>query len=296
MRILVAGKSGQVATALSRQAEEPDMTVICSGRPDLDITDAPSISRALDAHKPDILINAAAHTAVDKAESERDAAFAANAEGPKLLASASAARNIPLLHISTDYVFSGSKSGPYVESDPTGPTGVYGESKLAGEEAVRERNPQHIILRTAWVFDKSGSNFPKTMLRLAAQRDEINVVGDQWGNPTDAQEIANALLAAAKSVHAARQNAHWGTFHFGGPDAMSWADFARLVFAVSARHGGPTATVHGISTAEYPTPARRPANSMLDSGLFEARFGYRAIPLERSVERCMPEWLRNLQS
>lgn len=296
MRILVAGRSGQVATALARQPEEPGMTVICSGRPDLDITDAASIGHALDVYKPDILINAAAYTAVDEAESDREAAFATNAEGPKLLARESAVRNIPLLHISTDYVFSGDKTGPYVESDPTGPTGTYGESKLAGEEAVRASNPRHIILRTAWVFDKSGSNFPKTMLRLAAQRDEINVVSDQWGNPTDADEIASALLAAAKAVHANPQNTAWGTFHFGGPDAMNWADFARLIFSIGARHGGPVTTVRDISTDAYPTPAKRPANSMLDSSLFEARFRYRAIPLEDSLERCMPEWLRNLRS
>ena len=295
MRILVAGKSGQVANALSRQAEAHGVTMTCLGRPDLDITDASSIGFALDAHKPEIVINAAAYTAVDKAESERDEAFAVNAKGPELLAQATAGRDIPLLHVSTDYVFPGDKTGPYVESDLTGPTGIYGQSKLAGEEAVRAHNPRHVILRTAWVFDETGSNFPKTMLRLAAERDEISVVSDQYGNPTDAHEIASALLAIAKRIEDAPPDAPWGIFHFGGPETMNWAEFARRVLAVGARSGGPTAAIVDISTDEYPTPAKRPANSMLDSSLFEARFGYRAAPLENSLERCMPEWLKDIR-
>lgn len=295
MRVLVAGRSGQVANALARGAAKRDGDIICLGRPGLDITDDHTIASALDEHKPDVVINAAAYTAVDRAEGDSKAAFAVNANGPELLAKATAGRGIPLLHVSTDYVFSGSKTTAYVEDDPTAPAGIYGKSKLAGEEAVRKTNARHVIVRTAWVFDVTGSNFPKTMLRLAVQRDEVSIISDQRGNPTDAREIANALIAAAKKVHERPQDAEWGTFHFSGPASMNWADFARLIFAVSARHGGPVARVLDITTDDYPTAAKRPANSMLDSSQFHARFGYQAIALEQSLERCMPQWLESLK-
>jgi dTDP-4-dehydrorhamnose reductase len=246
--------------------------VIAVGPPELDlaIPDDAAIYAALGAARPDVIVNAAAYTAVDKAESERDLAFAVNATGAGAVARAAVRLGVPLVHVSTDYVFAGDKVGPYLENDPTGPTGVYGASKLAGEEAVLSSGADAAILRTAWVYSPFGANFVKTMLRLAETRDEVGVVDDQRGSPTSALDLADAVIVVAQHLVAGSDPGHRGVFHATGSGEGSWADLAEAVFTASAANGGPSARVKRITTADYPTPAKRPANSRLDcTALFE---------------------------
>jgi dTDP-4-dehydrorhamnose reductase len=265
MRLLVTGREGQVARALIERGANAGHDVIPLGRPELDLAGEKSaLVSAILAVRPDAIVSAAAYTAVDKAESEPDLAFAVNANGPAALASAAAALDVPLLHLSTDYVFDGLKDAPYVEGDLTAPTGVYGASKLAGEDAVRAGCPNHVILRTAWVYSPFGSNFVKAMLRLGGSRDELSVVSDQVGNPTNALDIAAGVLAVATNLVGNSDPARRGTFHMVGGGSASWAAFAEGNFAASRAAGGPTARVKPITTADYPTPAKRPANSRLD--------------------------------
>lgn len=277
MRIAITGGPGQLVLSMTERGPPAGHAVIAIGPPDLDLAvpgDA-SVLAALDAARPDAIVNAAAHTAVDKAESERDLAFAINAAGAGAVARAAARLGVPLVHVSTDYVFAGDKAEPYAESDPTGPTGVYGASKLAGEEAVRSSGADAAILRTAWVYSPFGANFVKTMLRLAETRDEVGVVGDQHGNPTSALDLADAVIAVARRLAGGRDAGHRGVFHATGSGEGSWADLAEAVFAASAANRGPSARVRRIATADYPTPAKRPANSRLDcTALFE-RHGVR---------------------
>jgi dTDP-4-dehydrorhamnose reductase len=267
MKILVVGQSGQVARALAELGEASPHEITCLGRPDLDLTRPGSIDTAMARVSPDIVINASAYTAVDAAESDQAAAFALNRDAVGDLARITARASVPLLHISTDYVFDGTKSGAYTEDDPVAPTGVYGSSKLEGERAAAE-NPAHFILRTAWVYSPFGKNFVKTMLRLASDRDAVGVVADQIGNPTSAADIAAGLLAVAEQA----QDAPFGVYHLAGTGEGSWADLAECIFAASAAAGGPLAEVNRIATTDYPTPARRPANSRLDCGKFKSVF------------------------
>lgn len=272
MRIAVTGGPGQLVLSLAERAPRARHEAIAIGPPDLDLAvpDDGAVYAALAATRPDVIVNAAAHTAVDKAETEQDLAFAINATGAGAVARAAARLGVPLVHVSTDYVFAGDKTEPYAESDPTGPTGVYGASKLAGEEAVLASGADAVILRTAWVYSPFGANFVKTMLRLAETRDELGVVDDQHGNPTSALDLADAVIAVAENLLASGTPAHRGIFHATGSGVGSWADLAQAVFDVSAKNGGPSARVKRIAGAEYPTPARRPANSRLDcSALFE---------------------------
>jgi dTDP-4-dehydrorhamnose reductase len=243
------------------------------------------VAGALDRIRPAFLVNAAAYTAVDKAESEPEATARANEEGPRVLAEAAARAGIPLVHISTDYVFDGRKAGAYAEDDPTAPLGVYGATKLAGEEAVRTALPQHVILRTAWVYGRHGRNFLKTMLKLAGERPELRVVADQRGSPTSADDIAAAILRVAEA--AGKGRARWGTFHFAGSGETTWHGFAARIVSEQAALTGKHPDVVPITTADHPTPARRPANSVLDSGRFAAAFGYRARPWEDETRRIV---------
>lgn len=278
MRIAVTGNTGQVATSLLERAHAAGHEVIALGRPVLDLADPASVTRALEAAKPDAIVSAAAYTAVDKAETEADVAHAVNGAGAGGVARAARDLGVPLVHISTDYVFDGGADRPYRETDPTGPTGVYGASKLAGEQAVLAAYPEgSAVLRVAWVYSPFGGNFVKTMLRVGGERDVVSVVADQIGNPTSALNIADGILAVLTNLTNSADPALRGVFHMTAAGEASWADFAEGIFAASARHGGPAATVNRIATAQYPTPAARPANSRLDCGLIAKTHGV-ALP------------------
>jgi dTDP-4-dehydrorhamnose reductase len=279
MRIAVTGKSGQVVTALLERAHGTDVEVIAVGRPELDLADKASVKRALEDIKPDVIVSAAAYTAVDKAESEPELAFAVNAEGAGVIAGTAAALGVPVIHISTDYVFPGDKSEPYLETDATGPTSAYGRTKLEGEERVAAATPNHAILRTAWVYSPFGANFVKTMLRLAETRDAVRVVADQQGQPTSALDIADAVIEIAKRLTTDNDPALRGVFHLSGSGSASWADFAEEIFAGLKNRTGKTMSVEHITTAEYPTPAKRPANSRLCNNKVQKAYGI-----------TMPDW------
>ncbi|AIT82877.1 dTDP-4-dehydrorhamnose reductase [Novosphingobium pentaromativorans] len=274
MRIAVTGKLGQVVTALIERGSAAGHDVVALGRPEIDLADPASVARALESTAPDVVVSAAAYTAVDKAESEADLAHAVNGAGACAVARSAKALGVPVIHLSTDYVFDGKLDRPYRESDPTGPTGVYGASKLAGEQAVlKEHGGNAAILRVAWVYSPFGTNFVKTMLRLAGDRDEVSVVADQVGNPTSALDIADGILLVAANLVASDDPALRGMFHMTARGEASWADFAEAIFAASASIGGPFATVRRITTADYPTPATRPANSRLDGTRIAAVHG-----------------------
>ena len=274
MKTLVIGRSGQLAQALIEAGGD---SVIAAGRPVVDLTDADALDAFVSHHAPDLVVNAAAYTAVDKAESEPDAAYAVNATGALRLAQICNRHALPLIHISTDYVFDGMAQRPYREDDPVAPLGVYGCSKLEGEQMVAATCSRHIILRTAWVYSPWGNNFVKTMLRLATTRTEIGVVDDQIGNPTYAPHLAAAILAIGQSVTTAASpipaSVAWGVYHAAGAGDTTWCSFAREIFRLAQVHGLPAATVKPIATVDYPTPARRPTNSRLDLAKLTATFG-----------------------
>jgi len=281
--VLLTGGSGQVGIEILRQAPAT-MNVVAPRRGELDLGD-PDAILALVASRPwAAVINCGAYTAVDRAQSDVVEAWRANALGPAALAQASAAAQIPLIHVSTDYVFDGSKPGFYAEADPVAPLGVYGGSKEAGEQAVRTAAPRHVILRTAWVVSPHGSNFIKTMLRLAETRPEIRVVDDQRGCPTSAADIAATLLKITGRMIANPQTAPRGTYHFVNDGEASWCELARAVFEMAAARGYPTPGVEAITTAEYPTPARRPANSRLSVAKLRADYGIEPRPWRAAVE------------
>lgn len=276
MRIAVTGREGQVVRSLMERADRSGDQIIALGRPELDLAGSPdAMARTLEAAHPDVIVSAAAYTAVDRAETEQDLAFAVNARGAEAVARTAASLRLPLIHISTDYVFDGTKSAPYVESDPAAPAGVYGVSKLAGEKAVLAASPNSAILRTAWVYSPFSANFVKTMLRLAVDHEELSVVADQVGNPTSALDIADGVLRVASNMASSSDAALRGIFHMTATGQATWADFAEAIFAASDEVGGPAATVRRITTAEYPTPAKRPANSCLDSTRLERVHGVR---------------------
>lgn len=267
MRVLITGSHGQVGTCLAeRLSNIKNTTVHAVDRNDLDITDRDAVKAAVSEFQPNIIINAAAHTAVDKAEEEVELSYAINRDGPKYLAQAAHDVGAAILHISTDYVFEGNKVGEYVESDNTNPQGVYGESKLAGEVAVAEACDKHVILRTAWVFGENGNNFVKTMLRLGATRDGLHIVGDQYGGPTYAGDIAEALIKIAKRITQG-DSIQYGVYHFSGLPHVSWFEFAESIFDTAVKQGliNKKPTLTSIKTEQYPTPAKRPSNSRLST-------------------------------
>jgi dTDP-4-dehydrorhamnose reductase len=285
---LIAGAQGQLARAMIELAPSAaDVTAFAVGRPALDLTAPATVLAALTDFRPDVIVNAAAYTAVDQAEVEPGAAMALNAEGPKRLAAAASRMGAVVIHISTDQVFEGTKPGPYSEGDPTAPVSAYGRSKLAGEEAVRAAAPRHIILRTSWVYSPFGTNFVTTMLRLARERDEVRVVDDQMGNPTYAPHLADAILGIARAVTASPPSSIWGTYHAAGAGAVTWCGFAQEIMRVSAAGGGPSAAVVPIATAEFPTRAKRPANSQLDCSKLAEVFGLRLPPWREGVAACL---------
>ena len=286
MRLLVLGSSGQLGSELSRWTWATGVELSLRSRAELDITDAAAVERAVGGC--DLVVNAAAYTAVDRAESEREAAWAGNCTGPANLAAACHSARVPLVHLSTDYVFDGTKIGAYREDDPVAPLGVYGASKEAGDRAVRGALVQHVILRTAWVYSAHGGNFVKTMLRLAAERPVLRVVADQTGSPTSAADIAAAIGVIVQ--HLAAGNTDWGTYHLAGGGAVTWHGFAEAIFELAAQWRGPPPLVEAITTAEYPTPARRPANSVLDCSRIGAAFG--VVP--RAWREALAEVIREL--
>ena len=290
MRILVTGRQGQVVSSLIEAAAgRPRLEIIAAGRPELDLADPASVHAAIQAARPDIVVSAAAYTAVDQAEDEPEIAAAINERGAGAVAAAAAGIGAPVIHLSTDYVFSGGGERPYREDDPAAPIGVYGATKLAGERAVAAANPRHLILRTAWVYSVYGKNFVKTMLRLAADRDSLSVVADQWGNPTSAHDIADAILTAAEQLRS--DAAPFGTYHLAGNGDTHWAGFAAHVLGTSRTLGGPWAEVREITTADFPTKAKRPANSRLSTDRFLDAFGWVApdwrVSSDRVVERLV---------
>jgi dTDP-4-dehydrorhamnose reductase len=292
MRLAVTGKNGQVVSALQALAG-PGLEIVALGRPELELARPDTVFKALRDAKPDVVVSAAAYTAVDKAESEPDIAFAVNRDGAKAVARAANDIGVPVIHISTDYVFDGTKTTAYVENDPTGPASVYGRSKLEGEHAVSENTENYAILRTAWVYSEYGSNFVKTMLRLSESRDEVNVVADQFGCPTSANDIAIAIVSIAKRL-ATDPSAHLrGVFHMSGTGETNWADFAKQIFAFSAENGGKSIVVNDITTAQYPTPARRPANSRLDCCKLEEVYGIRLPEWQISTRAVMAALAQN---
>lgn len=284
MKVAVFGAGGQVGRAIARVGARRNMTIIGFDRGDTDITDPRAIDKAL-GYGPHVAINAAAYTAVDRAETEPQLAHAVNAEGPRLLVESADVFLVPVIHISTDYVFDGAKSSPYVEEDPIAPLGVYGRSKAAGEAALRETNA--VILRTAWVYGLEGTNFVKTMLRLAAERDVVRVVNDQLGSPTFADDLADGILTIAQRVVEAPWAAHAGTYHLAAAGCETWFGFAQAIYAQAARAGLKTPRLEAITTAEYPTPARRPANSVLDCSRAKRTFAVELPPWNDGLSRML---------
>ncbi len=286
--IAVIGASGQVASALVRRARESRQALIARGHPAADLTDITTIGHFIDEVRPSVVVNAAAYTAVDNAESEPEAAFQLNAEGPGRLAVICAALSLPLIHISTDYVFDGLSDTPYPEDAPLQPMSAYGASKAAGEMAVSAACAHHIILRTAWVYGLEGNNFVKTMLRLGAQRDELGIVADQQGSPTFADDIADVILAISGKINTG-DRVHFGTYHFTSTGATTWHEFAETIFSHAKAAGRKTPqTAKAITTADYPTPARRPAYSVLDCDKIESTFSIARPTWQDALSRAMP--------
>ncbi|HEY8137881.1 MAG TPA: dTDP-4-dehydrorhamnose reductase [Methylocystis sp.] len=294
LRLAVTGLTGQVVSALIERAPR-DVEIIALGRPRLDLGVRDAVLASLRHAGCDAIVNAAAYTQVDKAESEPERAMRVNGDGAGYVAEAAAELGAPLLHLSTDYVFDGALDRPYREDDPTRPLTAYGRSKLAGEEQIAARHQNHLILRTAWIYSPFGVNFVKTMLRLGAERDEVGVVADQWGNPTNALDIADALFALARRLVAESSPNLRGVFHLAGSGEATWADVAERTFAVAERLGRKPVRVKRIATADYPTPARRPANSRLDTAKLRENFGLSAPPWRDALENCLVRLISSSQ-
>ena len=286
--ILVTGGCGQLAVALAEAASARGLAVYPTGRPTFDFDRPASISDVFAASAPWLVVNAAAYTAVDGAEDDVDAAYRANRDGPGELARLCAAAGIPLIHVSTDYVFDGLKGFPYVETDRVAPQGVYGASKLAGEQTVLANCPRAIVLRTSWVYSPIGRNFVRTMLAAGQRNSQLRVVADQVGCPTSALDLAQAILSVAAQLEAdGWEDRYAGVYHSAGTGAASWHDLATATFAEAARHGMTSPVVAPISTAEWPTRATRPPDSRLDCGKLAAVFGVRLPPWQEGLAQTI---------
>jgi len=283
-RFLITGANGQVGYCLTQQLKDK-YEILAVDRNELDITDQSAVKNAVENFRPDVIINAAAHTAVDSAETEVELSEAINVKGPQYLAEAAKNVDAAILHISTDYVFDGQREGKYKETDATDPQGVYGKTKLEGEQAVAKANDKFIVLRTAWVFGEHGNNFVKTMLRLAKTRDTLGVVADQIGGPTYAGDIAAALIHISERI-INNLNVEYGIYHFSGEPYVSWCDFAKMIFteAVSQNVLKRAPLVNSITTADYPTPAKRPANSCLDLTKIQQVFGIQPSNWQKALK------------
>ena len=281
--ILLFGANGQLGQEMVRASAARGMSLVALSHAEADIADANAVREAIARHKPALVVNAAAYTKVDLAETDVEAARRGNDIGPALLGEACAAAGIPLVHVSTDYVFDGTKPTAYVETDAVSPASSYGRSKEAGERALRAATPRHVILRTSWVYSEFGHNFLKTILRLAATRDELRIVADQRGCPTSTLDLAEAVLSIAPRLIAGEDV--WGTYHFAGSGVTTWHGFASRIVAAQTPFTGRSPRVTPITTAEYPLPAPRPANAELDCGLFARTFGIRARPWTEETDR-----------
>ncbi|MCP1499088.1 dTDP-4-dehydrorhamnose reductase [Pseudomonas migulae] len=285
MKILICGKQGQVSRELQHRLGVLGELVV-PGRDQLDLTQPEQIRQQVRRVRPDLIINAAAHTAVDQAESEPQAAFAINAEAPGILAEEALALDIPLIHYSTDYVFDGSKTAPYNEADEPHPLGVYGQSKLAGEHAITAVQGKHLILRTSWVYSNHGRNFLLTMQRLLQEKPELRIVADQIGAPTWAGTIANSTLALIERWQAGETGA-WGTYHLTAQGETSWFGFAQAIGEALREQGKPCATLLPITTSDYPTPATRPLNSRLDCSRLQREWGVSQPDWQTALRECL---------
>lgn len=281
-RIMIFGAGGQIGRHLTETASGIGCEVLGLTHGEADICDAAVVADAITRGKPTTIVNAAAYTAVDKAESEADKAFSINRDGASVIAQVAAEANIPLIHLSTDYVFDGLSRTPYTEEDPVNPQGTYAKSKEAGERAVRDAHDRHLILRTAWVYGPYGTNFLRTMLRLGAERDELGIVDDQIGCPTATRDLAEAITTLVETIERPRFN-DWGTYHHVGADVVTWYGFASTIFAEVARFGQKVPRLRPITTADYPTPAPRPAYSVLSTAKFNRVFGIEPKPLPGSL-------------
>jgi len=291
MRLYVIGAEGQVARSLREAASaNPDVTIGCGSRPTVDILDPASVAAAIASFRPDVVVNPAAYTAVDQAEDEPERAFAINRDGAQAVAWIAREYDLPIVHLSTDYVFDGGKAGAYLETDDTNPQGVYGRSKCEGEVAVARANPHHVILRTSWVYAPFGNNFVRTMLRLADRGGRIRVVNDQVGCPTYAPDIAAAIISISRRIRNWRDE-YAGITNLAGPDAMTWYTFACAIFRQSAVRGGPSVMVEPITTSEYPTRAARPVNSGLSTRRLRSMFDIGMPTTEASLADCLDRLL-----
>ena len=286
MRVVVTGLVGQIVSAMIERAPR-DVELIALGRPQLDLAHREAVLATLRSARCDVIVNAAAYTAVDKAESEPDVAMRINGDGAGYVAEIAEELGAPLLHLSTDYVFDGLLDRPYREDDATNPTGAYGRSKLAGEQKIAAICANHAILRTAWVYGPFGSNFVKTMLRLGASRSEVGVVADQIGNPTSAIDAADAIFAIARRMRTDPSSNLRGIFNMTGAGEASWADFAECIFTAAVAHGRAPVAVSRIATADYPTHAKRPANSRLDNAKLAQEFGVALPDWRQSTKTCV---------
>jgi dTDP-4-dehydrorhamnose reductase len=285
-RVLIFGSTGQVARELIR-ARWPEGTALTSlDRAAADLTRPESLAGIVQQHRPDLVVIAAAYTAVDAAEDDEETANLVNAVAPGAIARAAAELSVPVVHFSTDYVFDGEKGSPYIESDAVNPINAYGRTKLAGEQAIRDANPKHVILRTSWIYAASGKNFVLTMLNLAEAQDEVSVVVDQRGCPTAAHDLASAVAGIAGRL--VRGDVNWGTYHLVGASETTWHGFAEAIFGALATRGYRPPVNHAVSTSVYPKPARRPRDSRLSSEAFVREFGLRPA----GFETALPEVLR----
>ena len=287
MKVLINGRHGQVSHELQRRLGAVGELIVL-GRDQLDLAQPDQVRRQVQNIRPDLIINAAAHTAVDLAESEPQAAFAINAVAPGILAEEALALDIPLIHYSTDYVFDGMKAGPYTEDDTPNPLGVYGKSKLAGEQAIRDVQGKHLILRTSWVYSTHGRNFLLTMQRLLQEKPELRVVADQIGAPTWAGTIANSTLALIERWQA-NEVADWGTYHLSAQGETSWFGFAQAIGEALRQQGKPCATLIAIPSSDYPTPAARPINSRLDCSRLQRDWGVSQPDWQTALRECLTE-------
>jgi dTDP-4-dehydrorhamnose reductase len=286
VRLLVFGATGQIGHALIEVAQKRGWEASGPSHAEVDICDDGAVADALCRHTPAAVVNAAGYTAVDRAETERDRAFRANRDGARVLAEVAGAADLPLVHLSTDYVFNGRATAPYTETDAVGPQGVYAKSKEQGERAVRAAAPRHVILRTAWVYSPFGTNFLRTMLRLGSERTELSVVDDQTGCPTSATDVAGAITTILAAARVGGFDA-WGTYHCTGADAVTWYDFAKAIFEGAAPLGLTPPKLYPVTTADYPSPAPRPAYSVLSTAKLERTFGIQPRPLRDSLTECL---------